>query len=85
MVVNPYDHNYIYGGNYLTGYEGEDKAWTVRSKNGGKTWDVISGAMNVERANRIFIDQKDQKKIFIVTRFGIIEGRDSNAPGKSEE
>lgn len=83
IAVNPFNPDYIYGCNYLinTKTVGQ-KLKIVRSKNGGKTWENIGDDINCNRGRHLLIDQKDPQKFFILTRFGIIEGRDANAPEK---
>ena len=83
ITVNPYNPNYIYGCNDLINTsETGQKMIIVRSKDGGKTWGNISADMACNRSKHIFIDQKDPQRLFVLTRFGIIEATDANAPIK---
>ena len=82
VAVNPYNPDYIYGSNNLYEPDKNQKMRIVRSKDGGKTWENISENIATSRAVHLSIDQKDPRKLFVLTRFSIIEGRDNNAPTK---
>ena len=84
IAVNPFNPDYIYACNSLINItKPEQKMKIIRSKNGGKSWEIISANLACNRAKHLIIDQQDPRKLFILTRFGIIECRDNNAPVKS--
>ena len=84
VAVNPFDPRYVYGcNNLLDPTDPKQKLRLLRSKDGGKTWENIGDSLNWNRARHLYIDQQDPRKIFVLTRFAIIAGVDTEAPTNS--
>jgi len=81
IAVNPYDPNYIYAANFLDTRKSEKyKMIIARSQDGGKSWENIGNDIAFSRGKHILIDDFDPRHIFVLTRFGVLEGWDDEAP-----
>jgi hypothetical protein len=81
VAVNPHDADYLYACTFLVDTtDPAQKTLIVRSEDGGATWEDIGRGIAFSRGRHITIDPDNPLRLFVLTRFGIIEIKDREAP-----